>query len=106
MKENHQRTGTVPYGWNAVAAIDRQTGSVRTSKTGRQADNLVPHAQEQATLRRILRWHAEAWSDNAIARQLNSEGITAKQGGKWYGATVASIRRHARLDDGGLSQVA
>ena len=39
----------------------------------------------------ILRWHAAEWSGNAI---------TAKQGGKWHGATVASIHTHARLDDG------
>ena len=90
MHENNHRCGTVPYGWEPI-----QTD--RFSKTGRRADNLVANPHEQQVLRLILRWNIEPVSDNEIARRLNKAGIPAKRGGKWYGATVESVRTHARV---------
>ncbi len=90
MKGNSQRCGNVPYGWDA-------TVSDRMSKTGRVADDLTPNMEEQAVLERILTGDLSRMSDNAAARTLNAEGITAKKGGKWHGATIASVRAHGRL---------
>ncbi len=92
MRQNGQRCGAVPYGWNAVE-------SGRTSRTGRPADDLVPNDAEQAILRFIIDASTGGTSDNSLARHLNERGIKAKNGGRWYGATVASVRRHARLDE-------
>ena len=91
MRENGHRCGTIPYGWDAAPTSDR------TSRTGRQADNLIPNEAEQIVLRRILAWNAEGISDNKIARLLNADGIPAKRGGAWHGATIASVRNHAKL---------
>ncbi len=90
MKEQGQRCGTIPYGWDVVT-------STRLSKTRRQGEDLAPNAGEQAVLRLMLAMHAEGTSDNNIARFLNGKGIRAKRGGAWYGASVQSVREHARL---------
>lgn len=90
MRQQGQRCGTIPYGWTAIK-------STRISKTKRQADDLVPCHEEQDTLARILQWHRDGTSDNEIARRLNARGIPAKRGGRWHGATVQSVREHARL---------
>ena len=91
MRDNSHRCGTIPYGWEPITTTDR------TSRTGRQADNLVPNPYEQIVLRQILSWNGAKESDNEIARRLNGAEIAAKQGGKWFGASVASVREHARL---------
>jgi hypothetical protein len=49
---------------------------------------------------------SQGTSDNAIARFLNGKGINAKKGGKWYGATVQSIREHARPASSGEAKAA
>lgn len=90
MRTNRQRCGSIPYGWDAVPTN-------RMSKTGRPADDLVPNEYEQRTLRRIHEGDLSMLSDNAASRALNNEGIPAKKGGRWFGATVASVRRHAQL---------
>lgn len=90
MRDNAHRCGAIPYGWDAAP-------SGRTSRTGRAADDLAPNPREQTVLRQILAWHERGVSDNAIARCLNTAGIRAKQGGKWHGATVLSVRTHARV---------
>jgi len=92
MREQSQRCGTIPYGWESVAAL-------RLSKTKRRAEDLIPNVFEQGVLKLILAMHGPEGnhrSDNAVARILNSKGIKAKKGGKWYGATVQSVREHAR----------
>lgn len=93
MKRNSQRCGNVPYGWDAMP-------SNRFSKTGRLADDLVPNEEEQRILRRIIEGDLSHISDNAAARQLNGEGIPAKKGGRWHGATVRSVRIHAQPQGG------
>jgi site-specific DNA recombinase len=91
MRDAGQRCGTVPYGWQPVTSMERK------SKTGRQAENLVPLEFEQGVLRLIVSMHSQGQTDNAIARFLNGKEITAKRGGKWHGATVQSVREHARI---------
>lgn len=90
MRSQGQRTGTVPYGWEARP-------SRRQSKTGRQADDLAPIHHEQEWLVKMCEgdWHDV--SANEVARRLNAAGIPAKKGGKWYGATVQSVRQHALI---------
>jgi len=90
MRTAGHRTGTVPYGWLAIP-------STRVSKTGRNADDLIPHQEEQSILRQILRMTAEGETDCTIARTLNRQGTRAKRGGKWFHSSIASIREHARL---------
>lgn len=92
MRDAHRRCGTIPYGWQPVAAL-------RTARSGRQAQDLIPHPEEYPTLLWILRRHTEGTSDNQIARELNAQGTPAKRGGKWFGATVQSVRAHALLAD-------
>ena len=92
MKDNSHRCGTIPYGWEPITTTDR------TSRTGRAADNLVPNPFEQKILRQILTWNIAKETDNEIARRLNMAAIFAKRGGRWYGASVASVREHARLE--------
>ena len=69
--------------------------SLRTSKTGRQADDLIPNAEEQAVLRRMTgEW--SGLTDCEVARRLNTAGIPAKKGGEWYAGSVRRIRDSAR----------
>jgi DNA invertase Pin-like site-specific DNA recombinase len=91
MKANGQRCGSVPYGWTAVPAG-------RKSKTGRDAEDLVPNPGEQIVLRRVVMGDLSAMADNAAARLLNFEGVPAKKGGKWHGSAVRAVRKAARLD--------
>ena len=89
MREEGKRCGTIPYGWDAVT-------SLRTSKTGRQADDLIPNPEEQAVLRRMTgEW--SGLTDCEIARRLNRESIPAKKGGKWYAASAKKVRLNARI---------
>jgi hypothetical protein len=63
------------------------------------AFDLVPNWEEQDGLREILRRSEPPLqqSDAEIAKILNAAGIPAKNGGKWYPATVYSVRSYARL---------
>lgn len=90
MRSQGQRTGTVPYGWEARP-------SWRQSKTGRQADDLIPLATEQEWLVKFAEGDWRDVSCNEVARRLNQAGVPAKKGGKWYGATVQSVRHHALI---------
>lgn len=94
-----QRRGAIPYGWDAVPAA-------RMSKTGRQADDLIPNAAEQKILAFIAAASEGGVSDNEIARRLNRRGIPTKNGGMpfqrngrtrtakntWNGPKVRSVR--------------
>lgn len=54
----------------------------------REGVQLVEDDGEQATLTRIREMAAAGTSLNAIARQLNDEGVKAKRGGKFYPSTI------------------
>ena len=54
---------------------------------------LVRCPVEGPVLDRILTGDLAGFSANETARRLNAEGISTKKGGKWYGATVASVRK-------------
>lgn len=70
-----ERTGTVPFGWNA-------------DEDGR----LVPVEAEQVVLRRIMDCRQAGLSLRAIAAILNDECTATKTGRKtWYASTVRSI---------------
>jgi site-specific DNA recombinase len=57
----------------------------------RNGKTLVPNQTEQEILERILRLHTSGWSLRRIADHLNSDGIPAKRGGKWFGSSVRSV---------------
>ncbi len=57
----------------------------------RNGKTLVPNQAEQEILTRILQLHSSGWSLNRIADHLNSDGIPAKRGGKWFGSAVRSV---------------
>jgi DNA invertase Pin-like site-specific DNA recombinase len=78
-KAENKVCGTVPYGYTLAA--DEVT--------------LEPYAYEQRTLARLLTGDLSACSCNEAARRLNAAGIPAKRGGRWFGATVASIQERA-----------
>jgi DNA invertase Pin-like site-specific DNA recombinase len=63
----------------------------------RVGKDLVEDDQEQATLSRIRAMAAEGMSLNAIARQLNEDGVPAKRGGKFYPSTVRYILNNRAL---------
>jgi len=90
MRSQNHRAGAVPYGWDPSPSADR------TSKTGRQADDLIPNPSEQETLTWILE-QSKTYGDTHIARALNAAEIPSKKGGQWYPSTVKSVREHARL---------
>lgn len=98
MRKAGQRCGTIPYGWQPVT-------SLRQSKTGRQAEDLIPHPEEQKWLR-FMKVECEGLSDNEVSRRLNAQGVPAKKGGKWFGATVAYIRKNGVLAEDATGTVA
>lgn len=102
MKDNNRRIGQEPYGWDSSLSQEgRKTKNADRSPfmsdtAGKLALDLVPNEDEQFWLHKILvEWAAE--TDCEVARRLNNQSITAKKGGKWYPATVASVRKHGKL---------
>jgi DNA invertase Pin-like site-specific DNA recombinase len=75
--------GEVPYGWR------------KHRHEGNKVQALIRDPKQWAVVERLLQGDLRAVSDNSAARQLNREGIKAKKGGQWHGATIASVRRHA-----------
>lgn len=69
-----ERTGTVPFGWDAAA-------------DGR----LVPVEAEQLVLRRIMDCRQAGLSLRAIAAILNDESVSTKKGTKWHASTIRSV---------------
>ena len=63
-----------------------------------EASILVRCPVEGPVLDRILTGDLSGLSDNETARRLNAEGIATKKGGKWYGATVASVRKTSAVE--------
>jgi DNA invertase Pin-like site-specific DNA recombinase len=100
MKSSNKLTGQVRFGWDMVIDDTRETKNPSRKGTrdiaGDQAFNVVPNEEEQFWLRKIMvEWAAE--SDCEVARRLNQKRVLAKKGGKWYPATVASVRKHGKL---------
>jgi site-specific DNA recombinase len=57
----------------------------------REGKRLVPDEKEQSITRRIQEQNAAGCSLRRIASELNSRGVSAKRGGKWYASTVKYI---------------
>jgi hypothetical protein len=72
---NRRISSTVPFGYDL--ASDGAT--------------LVPVANEQEAIKRIVQRRAGGMSLAAIAQSLESEGVRTKSHGKWYPATIAVI---------------
>ena len=104
MRSSNFKAGiNVPYGWEKVPSASRKTTAPRAKHDldagADTAFDLVPNWEEQDVLREILRRSESPLqqSDAEIAKILNTAGIPAKKGGKWYPATVYSVRSYARL---------
>lgn len=52
---------------------------------------LLPHAEEQATIARIVARRAEGMTLAAIAQSMEAEGIKTREGKRWHPSTVAYI---------------
>jgi len=66
----------------------------------REGSRLVESAQEQVTIARMHAQRAAGDSLRAIARLLNTEGTTAKRGGRWYASTVGKVLAHTQTAQG------
>jgi len=60
----------------------------------RQGDELVPNADELATVRRIRAWRDRGVSLHQIAHRLNDAGAPTKRGGAWYASTILAVLRN------------
>lgn len=87
-RESGILTGTVPYGWDAVA-----TGKERTKQGGVvvQERRLVDNAAEQQWIRHMLQLQNVGVSYNKIATDLNQRQVPAKQGGIWRFGSVQKV---------------
>ena len=106
MRSSNFKAGiNVPYGWEKVPSASRKTTAPRAKHDldagADTAFDLVPNWEEQDVLREILRRSEPPLqqSDAEIAKILNAADIPAKKGGKWYPATVFSVRSYARIAD-------
>lgn len=63
----------------------------------REGKDLVEDDVEQQTLSRIRVLHGEGHSLNAIARQLNAEGVPTKRGATWHASTVRYLIKNQAL---------
>ena len=72
LKRRGIRTGGAGYGWQWSAEPDA---------SGRR--QLIPHPDEQATVRRICELHRMGLSVRAIAQALDREGIRARKSRSW-----------------------
>ncbi len=88
MRRNGHRCGGIPFGWKADP-------SGRTSRTGRQADNLIPDPDQQLTLGAIRGMRKAGIGYSAIAKWLNGEAIPSAKGGRWHPSTVQSVLSHS-----------
>ena len=108
METGQQNCGSIPYGWSDPNPAD-------TPKA--QRIPFAPNPREQAILARLVHGDLSALSANEAARQLNVGDIPSPGAGKtyartdqhtgkvkkwvcngkWKGASIDSVRRHARL---------
>ncbi len=56
-----------------------------------RSKEVIPNPKEQVILRRIAAMRHQGMAFLRISDKLNSEGIPAKRGGKWYPATVSYL---------------
>ena len=57
----------------------------------RNGDELHADEQEQAVIAQIMAWRRGGISYGGIAKRLNAEGITGKQGGTFHASTIHKI---------------
>jgi recombinase/HNH endonuclease len=101
-----------PFGWES------EPQEKRLGNCGPSRKLLVPHAGEQAVLRRIFELIGRRQSTSQVAKFLNSQGMKPKgkprylPGGQpveskgiWYAATVQSVLEHSTLVDGTYCEV-
>lgn len=77
-KRNGERVGTIPYGYDCDAN-----------------GKLTANEKEQETIARIKSLRENGYSFEAIARQLNNDGILTKLGKQWSKASVFKIYNKA-----------
>lgn len=68
---------------------------------GFEADDdglLVPVEEEQRVVDRILGLRDQGYGYLRIAKQLNSESVPAKKGGKWYPKTVRGVLQQQEIE--------
>ena len=110
-RSKNELTGTVPFGWDAVA-----TGEVRRNKGGKDIKirRLVDNLEEQKWILRMWHWRHggqsgtdQGWSYPRIAAELNRSHVPTKRSGetlrlrgstierlttgRWQGGNVAKI---------------
>lgn len=78
-KARLERVGGVPYGFQEAAG------------------RLVPDTLEQRGLQRLRGLRAQGLSYGLVADRLNSDGFIAKEGGKWYAASVRYVFLHSPI---------
>lgn len=100
-KARGELAGNVPYGADRVPSPTRKVkpqpgaeGADRLARYGDAAFDLAPNALEQQVLARLRTGDLSTVSDNEASRRLNREGIPAKKGGQWFGATVRAVKRN------------
>lgn len=77
-KKAHQRVyNHVPYGFQ------------------RDADTLVPDAQEQAIISRVKLCRENGWTLRKIADALNEQGVPTKNGGRWQAQTINNLLQNS-----------
>ena len=77
-KAQGRRVGAVPFGFTL----------------GVDGDELLPDAEQLATVGQIAEWRREGEGLNAIARRLNALGVATAQAGTWAAQTVKRILRN------------
>lgn len=83
MRRNNKRISLrIPFGYSLAS----------------DGTTLIPDAEGQAVILRMVQRRAEGMTLAAIAESLTTEGVSTRHGGKWYPATVAAIlNRHEKL---------
>jgi DNA invertase Pin-like site-specific DNA recombinase len=81
MRRNNRRiSAKIPFGY--TLADDR--------------DTLLPNANEQSAIARIVERRSQGMTLAAIAQSMETENVKTREGGRWYPATIAAIldRQH------------
>jgi DNA invertase Pin-like site-specific DNA recombinase len=98
-REGRGRSRYTPFGW-------RTTDGSTENRAGDRSE-LVPHADEQAAIRRIIRHRKQGKGARRIATALNREGPNPRTGNPWTPEGVAAIlRRLDRWESAGVNPLA
>lgn len=98
-REGRGRSRFTPYGW-------RTADGGTENRSGDRAE-LVPHAEEQEALRRILRQRRAGKGARRIATALDRHGPNPRSGRAWTPESVAAIlRRLERWERAGVEPLA